>query len=71
MDQLSPFCTCTDQVCPYHPSNHDRGYAPCIAKNLAEHEIPSCLWNLVDTAKGQPSYSIRAFAELVVEKDLR
>lgn len=71
MDQLSPFCSCTDQACPYHPSNHGRGCTPCIAKNLAEHEIPSCLWNLVDTAKDQPSYSIRAFAELVVEKDLR
>ena len=26
-----PFCTCTDLACPCHPSNHDKGCAPCIA----------------------------------------
>lgn len=71
MDRLSPFCTCSDHDCPHNPVNHGRGCSPCIAKNIAEREVPSCLWNLVDTDEGQPSYSIRAFAEKVLEKDYR
>ena len=37
-----PFCTCPDTKCPNHPSNHDKGCTPCIAKNLAQREIPGC-----------------------------
>ncbi|HOI81774.1 MAG TPA: DUF6485 family protein [Synergistales bacterium] len=39
-----PFCTCVDLECPAHPSNHDKGCTPCIAKNLAEECIPVCFY---------------------------
>lgn len=42
-----PFCTCDDRSCPYNPANHDRGCTPCIAKNLREHEVPTCLFRAV------------------------
>ena len=38
------FCTCTDHACPNHPTNHDRGCTPCIAKCLSQHEIPTCFY---------------------------
>jgi len=41
------FCTCRDLECKLHPSNHDRGCDPCIRKNLARGEIPSCFFRLV------------------------
>lgn len=46
-----PFCTCTDHACPCHPVNHDRGCTPCIAKNLRQHEVPSCLFRAVSPDK--------------------
>ena len=41
------FCTCNDRKCPFNPVNHDKGCTPCIAKNLHEHEIPTCLFNAI------------------------
>ena len=32
MNNLSPFCTCTDLECPMHPTNQERGFGPCIAQ---------------------------------------
>ena len=48
MSALSGFCTCVNLACPLHPSRHDRGCEPCIAKNLKLREIPSCFFQLVD-----------------------
>lgn len=59
------FCTCRDEKCPLHPVNHDKGCAPCIAKNLKEGEIPSCFFNEVDPSSLRESYSFEAFAEAV------
>ena len=45
---LSQFCTCENYECPIHPTKHNKGCAPCIAKNLKLGEIPNCFFNLVD-----------------------
>lgn len=41
-------CTCRDLECPNHPTNHNKGCDPCIAKNLALGEIPACFFRQVD-----------------------
>ena len=68
MKNLSPFCTCADRACPFHPTNHDKGCAPCIAKNLKEREIPSCFFNAVDPAEKHDSFFFEDFAESVLRK---
>ena len=60
-----PFCTCTDTGCPFHPSNHDKGCTPCIAKNLREQEIPSCFFKAIDTPKPTAGWRFENFAALV------
>ena len=67
MSNLSPFCTCTDLNCPLHPTNHDRGCAPCIAKNQREREIPSCFFNLVEKEHTAAGYSFAEFADSVMK----
>lgn len=41
------FCTCEDYKCPLNPKNHDNGCEPCIKKNLAKGEIPTCFFKMV------------------------
>lgn len=65
MANLSPFCTCTDTACPFHPSNHDKGCAPCIAKNLQLKEIPNCFYHSIDYPKPTKDYFYADFAALV------
>ena len=59
------FCTCTDTKCPFHPSNHDKGCTPCIAKNLKEGEIPTCFFKAIDCPKPTKNWHYEDFAELV------
>lgn len=59
-----PFCTCTDLACPQHPANHDRGCTRCVAKNLAQGEIPSCFFKKLDPGYRGPGYFYRDFAAL-------
>ncbi len=66
MSSLSPFCTCTDYQCPMHPVNHDKGCAPCIAKNLKLHEIPSCFFRQADPDGKHESFFFEDFAETVL-----
>ncbi len=61
----SPFCTCTDLKCPFHPRNHDRGCAPCVAKNLRQGEIPSCFFRALDPDMEFTSFRFEDFAEAV------
>ena len=68
MNRMSPFCTCTDYACPMHPSNHDQGCAPCIAKNLKLREIPSCFFNMVRSEGKQESFFFEDFAKAVMEQ---
>lgn len=65
MSNLSPFCTCKDFDCPFHPTNHDKGCAPCIAKNLKLGEIPSCFFNKLDGTENLASYTYEDFANAV------
>ena len=60
-----PFCTCSDTSCPFHPTNHDQGCAPCIAKNLKEREIPSCFFHSIDRPKPTDGWHYEDFAALV------
>jgi len=69
MKNLSPFCTCTDLKCPLHPANHDKGCAPCIAKNLKQKEIPSCFFKKLNTGKKPENYYFEDFAKAVLEKE--
>ena len=68
MNNSSPFCTCTDLKCPAHPANHDKGCSPCIAKNLAQREIPSCFFNKVGSAAEHSTFYFEDFAEAVLKK---
>ena len=68
MTNASKFCTCTDTSCPFHPTNHDKGCAPCIAKNLKYDEIPTCFFKKADPDYKGPGYTVEDFAKLVLEK---
>ena len=61
-----PFCTCTDLSCPFHPSNHDKGCTPCIAKNLKEREIPTCFFKAVGHPKPTKDWHFEDFAALIL-----
>ena len=50
MKNLSPFCTCDHSECPIHPTKHEKGCAPCIAKNLKRGEIPNCMFHKIQNA---------------------
>ena len=63
---LSPFCTCTDLACPMHPTNHEKGCAPCISKNLKLREIPSCFFHRADSDGKHESFFFEDFAEAVM-----
>ena len=69
MSKLSGFCTCKNLECPLHPTRHDKGCAPCIAKNLRLKEIPSCFFNLVENAPTRPGDSFCDFARLVLAEN--
>lgn len=62
------FCTCNDRKCPFNPVNHEKGCTPCIAKNLHEHEIPTCLFNAISPDRleaDKDEWSWQAFARHV------
>jgi len=57
-------CTCRDLDCPLHPANHTKGCDPCITKNRANGEIPSCFFRAVhDDLDGVTDYSIKGFID--------
>ena len=60
-----PFCTCADTDCPFHPSNHDKGCASCVAKNLREREIPSCFFHKAGGEKPTEGWHFEDFAALI------
>ena len=66
MENPVPFCTCTDTKCPYHPTNHNQGCTPCIAKNLREREIPTCFFKSVDFPKPTSEWHFEDFAALIL-----
>ncbi len=63
---LSPFCTCADTACPFHPTNHADGCAPCVSKNLSRREIPSCFFKKLGAGQGS-SFFFEDFAKAVLE----
>lgn len=71
MGKLAAFCTCADHECPLNPVNHDQGCAPCIAKNLKEDEVPSCIWNKISTREERQAadcdYKMASFAEWMLK----
>ena len=60
-----PFCTCTDTKCPFHPTNHDKGCTPCIAKNLKEREIPTCFFKAAGGENPTANWHYEDFAALI------
>ncbi|WP_300626379.1 DUF6485 family protein [uncultured Megasphaera sp.] len=68
MTQAITICTCTNAVCPLHPSNHDKGCTPCIAKNLKTREMPNCFFNQLEDADSRNDDSYEAFAKLVLQQ---
>jgi hypothetical protein len=69
MSNLSNFCTCKDTECPLHPTNHDKGCAPCISKNLKLGEIPNCFFDKAGDSQNRTSYKFIDFAKLILGKD--
>lgn len=67
MKRMSDFCTCKDIECPFHPTKHDNGCAPCIAKNLKQGEIPSCFFNKIDGAENRTGDTFEDFAKIVLK----
>lgn len=68
MSNLSTFCTCKDTNCPLHPTNHDKGCAPCISKNLKQREIPNCFFRMVEETHTAEGYSFEVFAKAVLKE---
>ena len=61
-----PFCTCVDHACSCHPVNHDRGCTPCIAKNLADGDVPVCLYRKIEPDMDRKQdYSMQGYARFV------
>lgn len=71
MNKLSKFCTCQNFSCPLHPTNHDKGCAPCISKNLRLKEVPSCFFNLLNNSDMRPDDSFESFAEIVKDQKVQ
>lgn len=69
MENLSKFCTCRDHECPMHPTNHDKGCAPCIAKNLRFGEVPNCFYDNIGVTEKREAYTYLDFAKAVLEKE--
>lgn len=69
MENLSKFCTCTDQTCPMHPTNHERGCSPCIADNLNTCELPTCFFKRVDPDYNGDTFTFEDFARLVLKEE--
>ncbi len=68
-EQAVKMCTCTNMGCPNHPRNHDRGYTPCIEKNLTRHEIPACFSRVYPDHQRMEGYTYEAFARFVLAHD--
>lgn len=66
MENISKFCTCTNLDCPIHPTKHDKGCAPCIAKNVKLREIPNCFFNMVDIEGRREDDKFEDFAKCVL-----
>lgn len=64
-----PFCSCTDLECPAHPTRHELGCVPCVAKNLKQREVPSCFFNLIEGAKASEGATFEHFARHVLKPD--
>ena len=69
MKNLSPFCTCTNLACPLHPTKHEKGCAPCIAKNHKLREVPNCFFNLVEGSESRDGDSLCDFAAAILKND--
>ena len=65
MSNLSPFCTCRNTDCPLHPTKHNRGCAPCIAKNLKLNEVPNCFFDKVKGNEQRNGDSFADFADII------
>ena len=64
---LSPFCTCNNTDYPLHPTRHNKGCAPCIAKNLKLKEIPNCFFQKVEGNETRTGDSFRDFSNLFLK----
>lgn len=69
MGALSSFCTCKKLTCPLHPTNHNKGCAPCISKNLKLKEIPSCFFNTIPDTQNRAGDSYKDFAALIFNSE--
>jgi len=62
------FCTCTARDCPSHPEKHGNECAPCIEKNLTNHEIPHCFWEKIGkTENANSPFTFLRFAKAVMD----
>ena len=62
------FCTCEDTNCPLHPSNHDKGYNLCIAKNLKKGEMPTCFFKKINSDISQiKNFTIEDFVNFYLK----
>ena len=52
---------------PLHPTRHNQGCAPCIAKNLKLREIPNCFFSLVEGASQRSGDSFQDFTRCVTQ----
>ena len=65
MSNLSPFCTCENRKCPLHPTNHNKGCAPCISKNLKLKEVPNCFFQQIPRSEERSGDSFADFANAI------
>lgn len=63
------FCTCTNYECPIHPTKHDKGCTPCIAKNLKLGEVPNCFFNKIPGSENRIGDLFKDFAITVLDAE--
>ena len=66
MNKLSQFCSCDNFKCPLHPTNHDKGCAPCIKKNLKLGEIQHYFFQKFQNSNVRSGDTFEDFAQLVL-----
>lgn len=49
-----------------HPSNHDDGCTRCVAKNLAQGEIPSCFFKKTGKPKKGDGWHFEDFVKTML-----
>lgn len=63
------FCTCENFNCVHYTKNTDGTCTACVAKNLKNNKISSCIFDKADGIKKRAKYKFEDFAEAIYNKN--